>query len=95
MKCHIFLLPLLLATVSGCSSINRVLSFDDPAPAPQQAEPSPVAPPVAQTDASEQFCRRVSASSRADAAAGGFDAATQDRIALQNYQQCLAIGAPG
>jgi hypothetical protein len=98
MKRHIFLFPLLLPVLAGCSSVRGLLAFEDqtpPAAAEMDAAPADVAPAAAPADSMAQWCQRVAATARRDAAASGFDSATQERLAAQNYRQCLAMGTAG
>jgi hypothetical protein len=95
MKRHIFLLPLLLSLAAGCSSMRSMLAFQDSAPGAQEAAVPVAAPQAAQPEPMAQWCQRVAANARNRASASGFDGATQDRIAAQEYRQCLAMGAAG
>jgi len=83
---------------AGCSSMHSLLAFDRPPPAPiVAAAPVAVAPvPAAPEPAAarpDEWCVRVAANDRAQAGANGFNAATQDRMTLQSYQQCAALKA--
>lgn len=86
---------------AGCSSLpslHSLLSFDRDQPDPvvaAAAAPVPVAPPPATPAAAQpdEWCMRVAANDRAQAAANGFDTATQDRMTVQSYRQCAALKA--
>jgi hypothetical protein len=99
MKRHLFLLPFLLLPVAGCAGMGDLLAFNDGAPEAAQdaaqTDVTPVAAPPAMGEPAPQWCQRVAAKARGDAAAGGFDAATQDRMAAQSYRQCLAMAGTG
>jgi hypothetical protein len=79
--------------LSGCGSLNSLLTFqDEEAPvvvSEVAAAPAPPPPGVAQND----WCQRVAASDRLRAQQSGFDPATLDRMALQSLRQCLEFGA--
>ncbi len=83
----------LLFLTSGCSSLpslHSLLAFDgDETETAQAAPAAPIIVPAA--PAGDEWCRRIAASSRAQAVASGFDAATQERMAQQSYQQCMAM----
>jgi hypothetical protein len=86
---------LFLAGCSGLPSMHSLLTFDrdeEAAPAPMAqadavAAPAP-APAAAQPD---NWCNSVAANARAQAAANGFDAATQDRMTQNALRQCVAM----
>jgi len=96
MKRHIFLLPLLLIAATGCSSLEGLLAFDAPTPAPVEVEAAPAAMiPATQVEPLPQWCQRVAAKARSDAASSGFDATTQEGLASQQYRQCLTMMQAG
>jgi pyruvate/2-oxoglutarate dehydrogenase complex dihydrolipoamide acyltransferase (E2) component len=91
-----FLLFLPLLTGCSGSTWDYLTSFgsdadDTPevaaAAAPDQASaPAPAAPAAAQ-GAPNAFCMAVA---RQDATENGFDTATQQRVLVRNYRQCVA-----
>lgn len=101
MKRHSPLLRLLtclcaLVLLCGCGSLRGLLSYSGARQAPPAAPVAAVqAPPPAQAAAPQpdEWCMRVAANERAQAASDGFDAATQDRVTLQSYRQCVALKA--
>ncbi len=92
---HIFLLALLLPGVAGCSSMRGLLAFGDAAPAETQVIAAPAATPADAPRLPVDWCQRVAAQARSTAAASGFDAATQERLAAQNLRQCMAMDTSG
>jgi hypothetical protein len=91
----------LLLLTTGCSSLpsmNSLFQFgpaDDAAGAelPADAAPPPVI--VAPASGHAEWCQRIGANARAQSAADGFDAATQDRMARQAQSQCAAMATQG
>jgi hypothetical protein len=94
MTFRIFGLCALFLFTAGCSSVHSLLSFDK---APAAAEPAAFAapPPELAAPSPDDFCARVAASTHAQAAADGFDAATQTRMTQESFQQCAAMGQRG
>jgi hypothetical protein len=86
----LFVLPLL----AGCTDADwdNVMSFGgirDRQEVAEAAAPAPApAPAAAAAPASNAFCLGVA---RQDATGNDFDQATQQRVAQQSYQQCVAI----
>jgi hypothetical protein len=87
----------MLVLLAGCGSLRGLLEYPghDPAPVPVAAAapapaPAPAQPAAPQPD---EWCLHVAANDRAQAAANGFDAATQDRVTAQSYRQCVALKA--
>ena len=79
--------------LSGCTSLEGVLSFEETPPsAPAIVAQAPAAPAPAALD--DARCQRVAASDRLRAQASGYDAATLDRMTLASYQQCRFLTAP-
>ena len=81
--------------LSGCSSLpsmHSLLTFDrdEEAEAIPVAQAAPAAMPAAAAQP-ENWCNGVAANARADAAAKGFDAATQDRMTQNALRQCVAM----
>jgi hypothetical protein len=88
---------------AGCSSLPSLPSLhslvpfdrDPPDPVVVAAAPPavPAPPPPAQAAAGQpdEWCMRVAANDRAQAAANGFDTATQDRMTVQSYRQCATL----
>jgi len=78
----------LLLFTAGCSSLPSLFTRA----APVAAQPAPDSPaPVPATPPSDGWCQRIAANTRAQAAADGFDAATQERMSQQSFQQCTAM----
>jgi hypothetical protein len=98
MNARIFFYCISVLTLSGCSSLNRLLTFQDEVPPAQVAAATevPAQPaatvPGAQNDAPSEWCQRVAASDRLRAQQAGFDAATLDRMTLQSLRQCATLG---
>jgi hypothetical protein len=96
MNTRILLFGICVLTLCACSSVNRLLTFEEEAPPAQLAaspEISATPPPAAPVQgAPSEWCQRVAASDRQRAQQQGFDAATLDRMTLQSLQQCMAIG---
>jgi hypothetical protein len=85
----LFVLPLL----AGCSDADwsHLMSFDgsrDRQEVSEAAAPTAPAPVAAAAPASNAFCMGVA---QQDATSNGYDPATQSRVALQSYRQCVAI----
>jgi hypothetical protein len=97
MNKRIFFFGICALALCACSSVNRLLTFEEePPPAQLAASPeiSGTPPPAAPVQgAPSEWCQRVAASDRQRAQQQGFDAATLDRMALQSLQQCMALGA--
>jgi hypothetical protein len=92
MNTRIFAFGICLFALSGCSSLNSLLSFEEePAPLAAIALETPAAPPAAPA-APDEWCQRVAASERLRAQQSGFDAATLDRMTAQSYRQCMELG---
>jgi len=86
-------LLLLLPFLAGCTDAdwNHLMSFGgsrDREEVTQAAATAPAPAPVAAAPASNAFCTNVA---QQDATGNGYDQATQQRVALQSYQQCVAI----
>jgi hypothetical protein len=99
---RVLVLLLALPLLAGCTDAgwNRLMTFggtDNPvapaqvaqaapakiaqmAPTPAGAQPAPPAP--------DPFCLGVA---KQDATTSGFDAATQGRVAIRSYQQCVGL----
>ena len=87
--------------LSGCSSLpsmDSLLTFNHdeaaqdafaPAAEVTAAAPVPAAPPAG------DMCKNAAANARTQAAADGFDAATQDRMAQQGYVHCTLVSGRG
>jgi hypothetical protein len=89
MNTRIFAFGICLFALSGCSSLNSLLSFEEePAPAAIALETPPAPPAAPPTD---EWCKRVAASERLRAQQSGFDAATLDRMTTQSYRQCVEL----
>jgi len=95
MKRHLCIFPLLLSLTAGCTAMGNFLAFNDSAPEAAQTDMTPVAVPPPAAEPVAQWCQRVAAEARIDAAKGGFDAPTQERMAAQSYRQCLAMAGTG
>jgi hypothetical protein len=87
----LFFLPLL----AGCTDADwdHVMSFasQDRSEVTQAAVAAPapaVATPAAAPGAQNAFCLDIA---RQEATSNGFDQATQQRVALRSYQQCVAL----
>ena len=92
-------LPLILALcstllLSACSDADwdGLLSYagvDSTADAPTTAVPPPAAPrPVAAANAPDPFCIAVAGQELKE---GAFDQATQQKMALRGYKQCMDL----
>jgi hypothetical protein len=94
MTFRIFGLCALLLLTAGCSDLQSLLSFDKE---PAAAEPVAIVAPPPEPAAAlpDDFCARAAASTHAQAAADGFDAATQTRMTQQSFQQCVAMSQHG
>lgn len=78
--------------LSGCGSLNSLLTFDsEEAPVPVQEVAAAPAPP-AEGPAQNDWCQRVAASDIQRAQQQGFDAATLQRMATQSFRQCVELG---
>jgi hypothetical protein len=99
LKIHAIAAALAVIFLAGCSDMTGLLQGDwlngpqadadmvDPAPVASAA----IAPPLAEKEQSD-FCQRVALQ---DAGANGFDRPTIQRVAVRNYQQCVALfGSP-
>lgn len=92
-------LAAVLFLTAGCSSLpsmHSLLTFDqDEQPdETMAAAPAPVPVPAAAAQP-DDWCTRVAANTRAQAAADGFDPATQNRMTQQSQRQCLEMGQRG
>jgi hypothetical protein len=87
----------ILVLLAGCGSLRGLLEYPEREPAPtpvaREAASVPVPVPAPAASQADEWCLHVAANERAQAAAGGFDAATQDRVTTQSYQQCVALKA--
>jgi len=84
---------LLLAGCSSVPSLHSLLTLDDDQQ--MQVPADPVISSVAAAPApalADDWCKNVATNTRNRAGADGFDTPTQDRMALQAYQQCTALG---
>ena len=91
MNARIFLFGISIFTLSACSSLNSLLTFEEEA-APQTISlETPSAPPPAAAAPPDDWCRRVAASERLRAQQSGFDAATLERMTTQSYRQCVEL----
>ncbi len=86
-------LLLVLPLLAGCSDAdwNHLMSFGgsrDRRDVTQAAAPAAPVPVAAAAPASNAFCMGVA---NQDATSNGYDPATQGRVALQSYRQCVAI----
>jgi hypothetical protein len=77
-----------LLLTAGCSSLHNFLGSDPDSGPPAMAETAAPAPPPAQP---ADWCNRVAANARAQAAADGFDQATQERLTQQSLRQCATM----
>lgn len=77
--------------LTGCTTIGSLLADAEKEPTPMQLANSyvPVTRPVG-----ADFCLRVGQGARQEALRSGFDLPTQERLALQNTQQCQFFVAP-
>ena len=86
---------LLLSGCSGLPSMHSLLTFDrdEDAGAVPMAQAAAVAMPAPAPAAAapDDWCAKVAANARAEAAARGFDAATQDRMTQTAQRQCVAM----
>lgn len=91
---RIFSLCTVVLFTAGCSSVSSMLSLDKE---PAAAEPTVTAapPPPVAAALPDDFCARAAASTHAQAAAAGFDTATQTRMTEQSFQQCVALSQQG
>ena len=82
-----------LVLLSGCGmDMNNLLSFGDRDEDTVTAEPAaPPTPVAAAAPSNDAFCRAVATQ---DATSNGFDPATQQKVAVSSYTQCLTIYAP-
>jgi hypothetical protein len=82
---------LVLPFLAACSGVNwdSLTSFGT-SERPQAAAPAPVsvARAAAAQPAPNAFCMAVA---RQDATGNGFDTATQQRVAISSYQQCVGV----
>lgn len=92
MNARIFLFGISIFSLSACSSLNSLLSYEEDTPAGAATLPE-APPPAAPQTAANEWCQRVAASDRLRAQQAGFDAATLDRMTLQSLRQCAAMGA--
>ena len=92
MTFRIFGLCALLLLTAGCSDLQSLLSFDKE---PAATEPVAIVAPPPEPALPDDFCARAAASTHAQAAADGFDAATQTRMTQQSFQQCMAMSQRG
>ena len=85
---------LLLAGCSSVPSLHSLFSYDRDQQMQDTTDPvaAVVAAPVPAPVQSDDWCKTAAVTVRNRAANDGFDAATQDRLALQAYQQCAALG---
>jgi hypothetical protein len=86
-------LLLFLPLLAGCTDADwdHLMSFasQDRSEVTQAAVTTPAAaPPPAAPGAQSAFCLDMA---RQDATSNGFDEATQQRVALRSYQQCVAL----
>jgi len=88
---RIFLIACAAFALTGCTTIGSLFAGAEKEPSPIQMANAyvPVIRPVA-----ADFCLRVGQSSRQDAMRAGFDLETQERMALQNSQQCQLFVSP-
>jgi hypothetical protein len=93
---RVCVLLIALPLLAGCTDTdwNRLMTFggsDKPAAPAQDAQPpariAQTAPAGAQP-APDPFCLAVA---RQDATTNGFDAATQGKVAVRSYQQCVGL----
>jgi hypothetical protein len=95
----IALLPLLAGCSAGDWDYLTHFGSDSKAEAPAaqpriaeaRPQPAPAAPAGAQPGQAQPpdpFCLAVA---REDATGGGFDTATENRVALRSYQQCIQL----
>jgi hypothetical protein len=92
MRALVLLLLLPLLAGCGASQWDYLTSFGSPA-RPAIAQPAPIsraAPPPAGTQP-DPFCLAVA---KNDASGAGFDQATEGKVALRSYQQCVGIFGP-
>jgi hypothetical protein len=88
------LLLIALPLLAGCTDAdwNRLMSFgggsDNPAASAQMARAAPAPAPAQAAAAPDPFCLGVA---KQDATTNGFDQATQGRVAIRSYQQCVGI----
>ena len=81
----------LAAGCSGFSGADRLFG-SRPQAAAMPEEPAAIAAAPIPPPPADDFCARVAATARAKAVADGFDAATQERMRQQSFQQCAAMG---
>ncbi len=101
MKLRVIGLGLVGLLLCGCStgSWDRATRYvglgpdDQAAPAAAQSDTATPLPPVAQESKGAIWCRQAAKADMEDAAANGFDAATQQRRAEMSYRQCLGNAA--
>jgi hypothetical protein len=93
MNARIVLFGICAFALCACSSVNRLLTFEEEAPSVQIAASPEISGTPQPAGVSNEWCQRVAASDRLRAQQQGFDAATLDRMTLQSLQQCMAIGA--
>jgi hypothetical protein len=83
-------LLLLLPLLAGCTDADwdNLISFGGHDAATQVATAAPAVATPPAPPASNAFCMDVA---RKDATTNDFDEATQQRVAVRSYQQCVAI----
>jgi hypothetical protein len=88
---QIVLLACAAFALTGCTTIGSLFADNDKGPTPiEQANAYvPLARPMP-----ADFCQRVGTNARQEALRAGFDDATQQRIAVQNLQQCESFNQP-
>jgi hypothetical protein len=100
MNSRVIIVVLAGVLLCGCSSADwhHATSYvglgqdDQAVPAkadPDDAEAATTSPSPGQASRSDDFCQRMAKGESNDAAADGFDAATQRRRAESSYQQCM------
>jgi hypothetical protein len=97
MKFRVIGVALVGLALCGCStgSWDRATRYvglgpdDQTAPTAAQSDTPTALPPVAQESRSAIWCRQAAKADMEDAAANGFDAATQQHRAETSYRQCL------
>jgi hypothetical protein len=83
---------LLLAGCSSVPSLHGLFAYDRDEEMQSPADPAMAVAAAPVPAPAEDWCKTSSTTTRDRAAADGFDAATQDRMAAQAYQQCVTLG---
>jgi hypothetical protein len=92
---RVLTLLLVLPLLAACSADdwNYLTSFGASKPAEAEVAAAPATVPAASAPpAANAFCVGVA---KQDATSNGFDTATQQRVAVNSYRQCVAVFGDG